>query len=564
MRFHGSVQRAAFVFALFVCLAAVPAAFGQTSWTSTATAGVTIANATDLGALPAQSPVHITAVLQLQNVNSLQALVKSMNTPGDPLYGTELSPDEFAAQYGSTASQVQAVSNYLTSAGFTNIQVEPNNLMVQADGTASAANAAFNTSLEEFSANGATVFANTRPAQVPAALGGIVAAVLGLNNASQVSTPISTCTTAGCALQSEPPQGFQTAYNVGTTASGSSTAIAIFTFGSIAGVVNDLRVAETQNKLPQVPVVVKQVGVASPNALGGGEWQLDSQLSTGMAGSVKTLYIYNVGDPLDADVVLMFNHFVTDKLARAGSASFGECEYGPYLDGAMLAADEVFLQGAAQGQTIFASTGDTGSSCPVVPVDTNGVPLSGAPLVNWPAASPYVAAVGGTSLLLDSSGNYANEIAWNAGGGGISQFEGCSFWQTNASIPSCTDNSRGVPDVAMAADPNTTGATIYYQCPANGSNASSCELQGVGGTSLSSPLSLGTWARLQSAHGNKLGYASPKLYQFYQPLSAPSLPVDPGYHDIIVGGNGTYVATPGWDFVTGLGSFNVAIISGLL
>jgi pseudomonalisin len=525
------------VLALLLCFAVAPVGLAQTAWVPTATQGITVSNATDLGALASQTPLHITLALQLRNTGALKQFVQSINTPGDPLYGSELSPDQFVATYGPTADQVQAATTYLAGAGFSNIQVEPNNLLVQADGTAATASAAFNTSLQEFSLNGELVFANTKAAQVPASLGGTVVAVLGLNNVGRVHTPISTCTAAGCVLASVPPQGFQKAYDVGSTSPGSTTSIAIFTFGSIAGVVNDLRVAEAANKLPQVPVVIRQVGIPSPNALGGGEWQLDTQLSTGMAGNVRTLYIYAVPDPLDADIALMFNHFVTDKLARAASASFDECEFAPYLDGTMLASDMIFLQGAAQGQTVFNSTGDTGSSCPVIPVNTNGVPLSGAPFVNWPAASPYVVAVGGTSLFLDANGNYANEIAWNAGGGGISQFDGCSFWQTTSIIPSCANNSRGVPDIAMDADPTTTGTTIYYQCPSHTSNPSSCALAGVGGTSLSSPLALGVWARLQSAHANKLGYASPKLYHFYQPLSPPALPVDPGYHDIIVGGN---------------------------
>lgn len=50
----------------------------------------------------------------------------------------------------------------------------------------------------------------------------------------------------------------------------------------------------------------------------------------------------------------------------------------------------------AQGQTMFASAGDTGASCAVE--STNGVPDSGPPMVNYPASSPYVVGVGGTRL----------------------------------------------------------------------------------------------------------------------------------------------------------------------
>lgn len=81
------------------------------------------------------------------------------------------------------------MTSYLQSKGLTNIQVESNNLIVQADGTAALVNAAFNTQLQSFLQNGETVFANTKPAQVPLSLSGIAVAVLGLTNAGRMQTP---------------------------------------------------------------------------------------------------------------------------------------------------------------------------------------------------------------------------------------------------------------------------------------------------------------------------------------------------------------------------------------
>jgi pseudomonalisin len=383
----------------------------------------------------------------------------------------------------------------------------------------------------------------------------------------RMTTPLATraagdCAESLCLLNSEAPLGFWQAYDVGSTPTGSKTAIAIFIFGSSANIENDLHVAEKANGLPQVPVQIQQIGITNPSDLGGGEWQLDSQFSTGMAGSVKKLYIYDVTDPIDADIAQGFNHFVTDNLARAGSASFGECEYGPYLDGAAAIIDGVLLEGAAQGQSVFASTGDTGAACSVLPVDVNGTPDAGIPMVSYPASSIYVTGVGGTSLFLDSSGDYSEEIAWNSGGGGIAQFSYCGYWQQAANVLSCEDGEKGVPDIAMDSDPYETAATIYYECGSAG--ASACEESGIGGTSLSSPLSLGVWARLLSASNNKLGYAPPNLYSFYQPGTYGVESSDPGFHDITVGTNGLYSAAPGWDFTTGLGSFDVSAINALL
>jgi pseudomonalisin/xanthomonalisin len=90
----------------------------------------------------------------------------------------------------------------------------------------------------------------------------------------------------------------------------------------------------------------------------------------------------------------------------------------------------------------------------------------------------------------------------------------------------------------MDADPNS-GANVYI----------SGQPTGVGGTSLSSPLTLGVWARLESAHGNTLGFAGPLLY---------AAAGGPAFHDIVLGDTGPYPATPGYDLATGNGTFDVA------
>ncbi len=565
-----SILRIASVLTLPLVLWVSVATASAQTWAPTATQGITLANmpsAKDAGALDPQTNLSIVIGLKTQNVSALQQLVKAQNTPGNPAYQNTITPAQFLASYAPTSSQVQAVTNYLQNFGFTNITVEPNNLMIEANGTAAAAASAFNTNFEQYILNGSTVFANTQPAQVPASLSGTVLAVLGLNNVNRMTTPMTVrasgeCAESVCLLNSEAPQGFWQAYDVGSTPAGSKTAIAIFIFGSAAGIENDLHVAEQANGLPQVPVQIQQIGPVNPSDLGGGEWQLDSQFSTGMAGTVKKLYIYATSDPTDAGIAQGFNHFVTDNLARAGSASFGECEYGPYLDGAAAIIDGALLEGAAQGQSVFASSGDTGAACSVLPVDVNGTPDAGAPMVSYPASSIYVMGVGGTSLFLNSSGGYSEEISWNSGGGGIAQFSYCGYWQQSASVLSCEDGDKGVPDIAMDSDPYETAATIYYNCGTAG--ASACEESGIGGTSLSSPLALGSWARLLSASSNKLGYAPPNLYGKYQSGTYGVESTDPGFHDIIVGTNGLYVAAPGWDFTTGLGSFDVSAMNVLL
>ncbi len=230
----------------------------------------------------------------------------------------------------------------------------------------------------------------------------------------------------------------------------------------------------------------------------------------------------------------------------------------------MLVDDEVLLAGAAHGQTMFASSGDTGSFCSVG--TPNGV-NAGAPFVEYPAASPYVAAAGGTTLLSNADGSYTGEVAWMNGGGGLSQFEYSPYWEqtaqpqsSNVGGVSSPESLRGVPDIAMDADPNT-GFNTYVSGTA----------EVVGGTSLASPLSAGAYARLLSAN-RTLGFAPPRFYKLYTGFSAaselpsgtpPTASVN-GFHDILVGNNTLYTALPGYDYITGLGSIDIAKMSSTI
>ncbi len=526
------------ILTLAASLLIVPAAFSQ-NWTSTNTKAISLVSANPVGALNANAPMRIAVALAVQNRAGLDELIREENDPTNSLYGSALTPEQFNATFAPSTAQVQEVTNYLSQNGFTNVAVEPNNLFVTASGTAAQVQTAFNTRLQQFVQNGKTVFVNVTDAQVPSSMDGVVVSVLGLNNIAMQTPHVAVPYLSY--PNSYTPVGFQTAYDAGSV-TGSQTTIAIFAEGDLTQVMTDLRMEEAANKLPQVPYTIVPVGPGSTDTSGADEWDLDTQYSTGMAQTVKHLYVYDTTSMTDADVALMFNKFATQNVARAGSASFGLCEFFAYLDGSMLADDQVFAQAAAQGQTMFASAGDTGGFCPVGTA-VNGVP-AGAPDVNYPASSPYVLSVGGTSLLVNQDGTYNTELAWAAGGGGFSLLESGGYWQSGVVPPETGTIGKGTPDLAMDADPNS-GAVVYV----------SGAPEVVGGTSLASPLALGSWARIQSAHKNKLGFAPPHLYAAYQSV---------GFHDVILGDTGPYPATPGWDLATGLGSFDIAQMSSVI
>ena len=527
-------------------------------WASTSTLGAKVANATDLGALDSTKTLTVRVGLQLHNVQQLQSLIAS---------GTIVPNGQFMSQFAPTSSEVGQVTSYLQSQGLTNIKVEPNNLLVSADGTVANIQKAFNTQIDGFSGS---LYANVAPAFVPQNLGGIVVAVLGLNNAAKVASTPTDCFPTNPApagtpcVRSYDANAIQTVYDAGSTPNGANTTIAVMAEGNVTQTVSDLRYAESTQGLPQVPVVVKQVGLSSPDTAGIDEWDLDTQSSSGIAGTVKTLYLYDTTSLTDSDIANEYNHWATDNLAKLGNSSFGECEYQAWLDGSMRVDDQVMMQAASQGQTMFASTGDTGSSCALV--GTNGVPGSGIPMVEYPAASPYIVGVGGTTLFSNNDKTYAGEVAWNAGGGGLSQFENSTTWQQQGQLVGGTvaeANLRGLPDIAMAADPNSGGYVVYINGAATG----------VGGTSEASPLAMGSFARFASARNNAIGFAAPLLYKNYlahystgtvnQSGTPPTQPVG-GFHDILTGANGAYTALPGYDYTTGIGSFDIAVMNAQL
>jgi pseudomonalisin len=534
---------------LLVATTLLSAAPAQTFWVNTATQGISVNlldRATDLGPAPGTQAITLRVALKMRNRSTLISYVQQINNPASPKYGESLTPAEFTAAYGPTSAQVTSVVNYLKQSGFTGITVEPNHMLISASGTVAKANAAFHTKVERFNQYGDVVYGNTTAARVPQALGATVGAVLGLNDIGKMKPTMVTRTQVATPTYavSYNPQDFWKIYGNGSTPTASNATIAIIAEGNVTQVIKDLRKAEATFKLPQVPVSVIQVGIASPDTSGLDEWDMDTQYSTGMAGNVKRLYIYTGSSLTDTDLALEISRWATQNLAKAASASLGICEFFPFIDGSMLADDNSFLEAAAQGQTFFASTGDTGSFCPVGAA-ANGVP-AGAPFVNYPASSAYVIGAGGTTLLADSGDVYDKEVAWYAGGGGISQFEYAPYWQVNAAVPSAPANSKGIPDMAMDADPYS-GANVFV----NGSWLI------VGGTSLSSPLSLGVWARMISAKP-RLGFAAPHLYALYNGTVTPGTYPHGGYHDIIVGANGLYSALPGWDYTTGLGSIWVS------
>jgi hypothetical protein len=198
----------------------------------------------------------------------------------------------------------------------------------------------------------------------------------------------------------------------------------------------------------------------------------------------------------------------------------------------------------------------------VVPVDTNGVSTQAYPALNYPSASPFAVAVGGTDLSSDGGNppKRLSETAWEFTGGGNSTAESAGAYQNgvasthcatdqegNAYLPGSAPLCRSTPDVAsISGDVATNNGMLI-------TDDNGTDQQGAG-TSLSSPLWLGMWTRIQAAAKNKgLGFANYSLYK-----QGKSANYGKDFFDVTVGDNQPYAATPGYDNVSGWGTPDVA------
>lgn len=549
--------------------------------------------------LETSQPLHITVVLKGRNDAELDALLGELNEHGSANYHRYLTPAEFKERFAPTDDQVKAVVAHLRANGFRNISVSANNKLVSAEANVAGVHGAFNVSMKRFDYRGRPVYGNDAPAQVPSELGGAVDAVLGLQNAevphrlihrllppSALIEDHSRSTQASAGQQvAHDPTDFAKIYGASTLPAATNTTVGIITWGDMSQTIADLNQFTQRAGLPTVDTAVVP-GSAGTLADDGdpAEWDLDSQNIIGMSGGVKKLIFYAAvnGDSsdsglTDATLTQDYNTATIDNEAKLINVSLGEDEAAAYGDGAFSANDAIFKQAAAQGQIFSIASGDAGvyqwsyspQGAPGFIGDYNNTGTAITTTidmsrygVSWPASSRYVVAVGGTTLSTTNTTTWAGETVWNEGaayadldgfgypldnaariwatGGGLSAYESAPAWQS--AVLGSSVKRRALPDVAFDAA-STTGALIVINGQAD---------QLVGGTSLASPIFVGGFARIESAHHNSIGLPTSCLYKMIPGNRAL-------VHDVTSGGNNGYgsygyKAATGWDYGTGFGS----------
>ena len=238
------------------------------------------------------------------------------------------------------------------------------------------------------------------------------------------------------------------------------------------------------------------------------ETTLDVEWAHAIAPTAKILLV-EATTQSGANLLKAIDYAVAQSGVVAISMSWGGAEFPEETT-----LDSHFV--SKSGAVFFASSGDNGAGA------------------SWPAASPNVVGVGGTTLSLSESGAFQSETAWSGSGGGVSVYEKQPSWQKNYNI-SRAGGMRAIPDVAYDADPRAGFPIIR-----NG------VWQTVGGTSAGAP----QWAAIASL-GNGATNSN-----FYKDKSS-SLPAQ-FFYDIKSGSNGDCgyfcTARSHYDYVTGLGS----------
>ncbi len=308
--------------------------------------------------------------------------------------------------------------------------------------------------------------------------------------------------------------------------------------------------------------------------------------------TAETLGVPGLPQMMNAVQYVADNH-----LADVISMSFGTGE-GAFNGGipALLNLRQAFIDATANNITLFASSGDGGSTNTMLTPILNPTVIP-YPSVGWPASDPLVTGVGGTYLCTNpTSGSMTaddsippvqctsdgrsgqREVGWIDSGGGYSIIfprpsyqnnlpPGSTFIGSSLGAPGPNTNMRGVPDISYQASARTgvlvymsEGATTTSGTGCGGADPCSVGWYTVGGTSCSSPQWAGLIALADQIAGRDLGFINPALYGLANQPSHYAA----DFNDVTVGNNQAdpsipgYSASTGWDAVTGLGTPNAA------
>jgi hypothetical protein len=494
------------------------------------------ARATALSRVSASQPMRLSFDLPLRNREALTNLIELLYDESSPQQGRFLTPEEFAAAFGPTQEDYDAVVAYALSNGFTVTGTHSNRIMVDVEAPVATVEKAFGVRMNYYQHPNEDRQYFAPDADPALDLATPMLHVSGLDNYTmahpRLRTVESVKQTLAVAQSGSGTSGtfmgydFRKAYLPNVSLTGDGQTVGLFQLDGYYA--SDIARYVTNAGLPGVTLRNVLVGGfnGNPTPYGGDlEVSLDIEMVMSMAPGLSRIIVYEASPTSTlSGINALLNRMATDNAAKQLSSSWG-------FD-INAATEQIYLQFAAQGQSFFQASGDYGA-------------YSDAAM--QPTDSPYVTSVGGTVLSTSSAGAWVSETAWSGSGGGISAAHSIPSWQagvaTSANHASTT--MRNMPDVAMVAD----NILVYSD---NGSS------DVVSGTSVAAPLWAGVAAlinqRAATTGKAALGFLNPMLYKVGRSGKTGL------FHDIVTGNNYTtdspslYPAVAGYDLCTGWGT----------
>jgi subtilase family serine protease len=300
--------------------------------------------------------------------------------------------------------------------------------------------------------------------------------------------------------------------------------------GQTAAVVIDSPVSNTDLSQYLSAAAVTQTGTVTNIAVDGGgsgddpETALDVETIAGLAPGAN-IRVYNIPSLTDQSIEDSYNKIVTDNVASVVNSSFGGCASADpsFAD----STNSIAQQGASEGITFSASSGDSGSN-----------ECSGSLGTSAPADDPYMVSVGGVNFTENSSGVLQTVTAQGdvsgtgfQSGGGVSTVFAEPSYQSGVAV---STSGRNQPDLSLPG----VGVAVYVS-------------GGTGkydGTSWSSPCFVALMLEANQLHGTKFGWVNPTVYSVFKNTQYAD------FTDVTSGSNGAYSAKTGYDLVTGIGA----------
>ncbi len=490
----------------------------------------------------ADSKMELTIGLKLHHAEVLKRFLEQVQNPNSPHYHQWLSPEEFTAKYGPSKKDVKRVVAFLKRHNIAVEEVSPNRLLIQTQAKTANYEHALGVRINDYRLDGRRFYSTMDAVKLPRSIVGTIANVIGLDNSARMHAhhgivrkrarvrSVSSGAPPPSVDQYNPLQ-IATAYqwpSIKDSANGAGETIAILSANSAALVPNYYNDFWQAYGLSGHDVDIVHVDGDQGRSDGTIESALDIEYAGAMAPGAK-LRVYLAGNRSFKSFTDMYNKLVTDNAAAVMTTSWGR----PEVSGPTKTDEEIFMEAAAQGISMFAATGDSGS----------GDGTSYDSMADYPSSSVYVTAVSGTELKADVDGNYESETAWGKTGGAVSQLFDQPPWQVGPGVPA--NGQRNNADIAMNSS-DKQPYVMYYQG----------QWISVYGTSAAAPQLASLFAIGVASNGGKRLGQSNKL--LYNDVNAKNYKSD--FRDVVEGCNGKLpsgepsCATTDWDHPTGWGS----------